>query len=203
MTKRFAPWLLAVALGAQLWYEVQTLGKEPVTFQYVFRIGLILGSAALLATQGRIRKLETTVRVWVALDFAYSIADRFGVIGPYGSAGVSWGNWKNFVAYTHMLNPLLPAAFAPILATAATAYESLLVLFMPLDRFRRVAAFAACLLTAVYVVTMSFTSGFRSQFDYAVVLICTTCWYIASRSFGVAGDQGGSSPTKVAGERAT
>lgn len=202
--RRFSSWLLAVALGAQLWYEVLTLGKEPVTFAYVLRIGLVVGCSALIVTRGRVRMLETLVCIWIALDFAYAIADRFGLIGPYGSPGVSWGNWKNFVTYTRILNGLLPPGFAPFLAVAATVYESLLAIALPLERYRGLAALAASLLTATYVVTMSFTSGFRSQFGYAVVLICATCLYVTSRSVTrFTGDRASDHPTKVAGERAT
>ena len=38
---------------------------------------------------------------------------------------------------------------------------------------------AAILLTGIYVITMSLTGGFMSQFDYAVLLLCVGSLFLA------------------------
>jgi len=43
----------------------------------------------------------------------------------------------------------------------------------------RVFCLAAALLTGIYVVTMSLTGGFMSQFDYAVLLLCLGSLFLA------------------------
>lgn len=173
--------MFALSLAAQIWYEVHVFGHEPFTFPYVYRIVLVAGCVLLLLANSRFRLIGAAVRVWIAVDFAYSIADRFGVLGPYGSSGVSWGNWKNFVTYTHVLNGLLPIAAAPFLAVAATFYEAVLAVTLALGIYRRFFLIATSALTAIYVVTMTFTGGFVSQFEFAVLLMCTGSLFLAVR----------------------
>jgi putative oxidoreductase len=171
--------LLGAALVFQIWYEAHVFGREPLTFLYVYRIVLIAGFALLLLSRGRFRSVNAAVRLWIAVDFAYSIADRFGFVGHYGSPGVSWGNWKNFVAYTHVLTGVLPLALVPLLAVAATLYEAVLAVTLAVGICSRVFCLAAALLTGIYVVTMSLTGGFMSQFDYAVLLLCLGSLFLA------------------------
>lgn len=172
--------LFGLALIAQILYEVRIFGHEPLTFTYAYRIVLIFGCALALLARGRSRLIDASVRLWIAADFAYSIADRFGFLGRFGSPGVSWGNWGNFVAYTHVLNGLLPVAAAPFLAVAATLFEAGLAATLSLGVYTRFSLAATSALTAIYVVTMSFTGGFQSQFEYAVLLICTSSLFLAT-----------------------
>jgi putative oxidoreductase len=176
--------VLAVLLGAvlvlQIWYEAHVFGREPLSFLYVYRVVLIAGFALLLLSKGRSRSVNAAVRFWIAVDFAYSIADRFGLVGHYGSPGVSWGNWKNFVAYTRVLTGWLPIAAAPLLAVAATVYEAVLAVTLAFGVLSRVFCLATALLTGIYTVTMSLTSGFMSQFDYAVLLLCVGSLFLAA-----------------------
>jgi putative oxidoreductase len=174
--------LLALSLAAQIWYELHVFGREPFSFPYLYRIVLIFLFAALLFANGRFRLLARAARLWIAVDFAYSIADRFGLLGPYGSLGVSWGNWQNFVTYTRFLNGSLPVAAAPFLAVAATLYETALTVTLALGIYSRFSLMATSVLTAIYVVTMSVAGGFQSQFDFAVLLICTGSLFLAVAS---------------------
>jgi uncharacterized membrane protein YphA (DoxX/SURF4 family) len=133
----------------------------------------------VLLSYGRFRYLNAAVRLWIAVDFAFSIADRFGLLGPYGTPGVSWGNWKNFVTYTHVLTGIFPVAAAPFFAVAATFYEAVLAVTLAFGILSRVFCLATSLLTGIYIVAMSFTSGFMSQFAYAVLLICVGSLFLA------------------------
>jgi uncharacterized membrane protein YphA (DoxX/SURF4 family) len=158
---------------------VHVFGQEPFTFISLYRIVLIAGFALVLLSYGRYRYVNAAVRFWIAVDFAFSIADRFGLLGHYGSPGVSWGNWKNFVAYTHVLTGMFPVATAPFFAVAATVYEAVLAVTLAFGIFSRFFCLATSLLTGIYVITMSFTSGFMSQFDYGVLLICVGSLFLA------------------------
>jgi uncharacterized membrane protein YphA (DoxX/SURF4 family) len=177
--KPFAAGLLAIALALQIWYEFVVFGKEPLTFQYVLRFVAIGFAAAALATYGRSFMVNAAIRLAIAADFAYSIADRFGVLGPYHTVGVSWGNWKNFVYYTHVLNGWLPVAAAPYLAVFATLLEATLAICLALGVLPRLTTLATTALLAVYVITMSATSGFLSQFDFAVFLLGSAALFLA------------------------
>src|SRR5260370_2001256 len=64
------------------------------------------------------RLLTMYARLAIAAGFLSSVADRFGLWGPAGSAKVAWGDWKSFVAYTAALNFFLSHWSASILALA-------------------------------------------------------------------------------------
>lgn len=184
-SKPVAAALLAGAVLLQMWYEFEVFRKEPITFEYVLRFVAIGVALVALATYGRAPIVNAAIRVLIGLDFLYSIADRFGVLGPYHTAGVSWGNWKNFVYYTHVLNGILPAAAAPYLAAAATLLEGVLAICLILGILPRIASLAAAALLTTYIVTMSATSGFLSQFDFAVLLLAAAAFFVASLGPGI------------------
>jgi uncharacterized membrane protein YphA (DoxX/SURF4 family) len=177
--KPVAAGILAAALALQIWYEFVVFAKEPLTFQYVLRFVAIGLTAAALATYGRLFIINAAIRIAIAADFAYSIADRFGILGPYRAVGVSWGNWKNFVYYTHVLNGLLPASAAPYLAIFATLLEASLAICLVLGFLPRPTTLGTAILLAIYVITMSATSGFVSQFDFAVLLLASAAFFLA------------------------
>ncbi len=176
--------LLAVAVLLQIWYEVEVFGKEPITFEYILRYVAIGLTLAALATYGRAPLVNAAIRVAIGINFLYSIADRFGVLGPYHTVGVSWGNWKNFVYYTHVLNGYLPASYASYLAIVATALEAALAIVLILGIFPRIATLVTAALLTSYMVTMSLTSGFVSQLDFAVLLLACAAFFVACTTPG-------------------
>ena len=50
------------------------------------------------------------LRIAIALALLSAVADRFGLWGPPGKQGVSWGDLAHFDAYVAKLNWFLPAA---------------------------------------------------------------------------------------------
>jgi hypothetical protein len=46
------------------------------------------------------------LRAALAFSFLSGVADRFGLWGPFGVAGVAWGDFERFTAYTALLNLL-------------------------------------------------------------------------------------------------
>src|SRR5947207_13157078 len=66
------------------------------------------------------------LRIAIALALLSAVADRFGLWGPPGKQGVSWGDLAHFDAYVAKLNWFLPAAVIPTVGWAATVTESLL-----------------------------------------------------------------------------
>lgn len=63
------------------------------------------------------------LRLTLAIGFLYAVADRFGLWGPPGTPNVFWGDFKNFLNYTAVLNPYIPEAFIPFIGWAATIAE--------------------------------------------------------------------------------
>jgi hypothetical protein len=67
------------------------------------------------------------LRIAIALALLSAVADRFGLWGPPGKQGVSWGDLAHFDAYVAKLNWFLPAAVIPAVGWAATVAETLLL----------------------------------------------------------------------------
>lgn len=114
------------------------------------------------------RVLTLYARLAIAAGFLSAVADRFGLWGPAGSARVAWGNWKNFVAYTAVLNFFLPRWSAPILAVVVTIAETTLGVLLILGLWQRVTAAASAALLCLFAMAMSVALGVKAPLDYSV-----------------------------------
>jgi putative oxidoreductase len=114
------------------------------------------------------RLLVPCVRLALAAGFLSSVADRFGLWGPPGSAKASWGNWSNFVKYTAVLNFFLPQRLAPILAVVATIAESSLAVLLVLGLWPRATAAVSAGLLCMFALAMSVALGVKAPLDYSV-----------------------------------
>jgi putative oxidoreductase len=132
------------------------------------------------------RILTVYARLALAAAFLSSVADRFGFWGPAGSAKVAWGNWKNFVAYTAVLNFFLPRWSPPILAVAVTIAETSLGILLILGLWQRATAGVAAALLCLFAVAMSVALGVKAPLDYSVFSAAAA----AALLFACAGKQG-------------
>lgn len=119
-------------------------------------------SAAATAVTGRV------VAALLAVAFAGAVADRFGLFGPPGAAGVSWGGWSEFVDYTRTLLHGLPRPVAVAAAAGATAAELALAAALLTGWQHRWAGKAAAGLLTVYLVAMGTSVGWAEVARYAV-----------------------------------
>jgi hypothetical protein len=155
-----------VALHAKWGHLVQ-----PIVFIVLFGF--------LAMTRGKMRWLAGVLRAVIGLEFALSVADRFGLLGAPGK-GVSWGDFSHFVAYTHQVNAFLPASFAPLLAVLATVCETTfgigLIVGIRIPYIARAAAVLLCLFGSAMI-----ASGLiESQFFYAVFVLASAAWVIST-----------------------
>src|SRR5260370_40062720 len=134
---------------------------------------------SLAATRGRIRWIAALVRVAIGAEFILSVADRFGLLGPPGSA-VSWGDFRHFVAYTHQVNSFLPASFAPLLAVLATICEITFGITLVLGIGIRYVTRAAAVLLCLFGSAMMASGLVESQFYYAVFVLAAGALAIAN-----------------------
>ena len=112
----------------------------------------------------------STVYLRLALGIAFlsSVADRFGLWGAAGAKNVAWGNFKNFLAFTAMLNPYTPSSLIPALGWIVTFAEATLGLFLIVGfRIRETAALSAALLL-VFAIGMTIGLGIKAPLDYSV-----------------------------------
>src|SRR4051794_41609395 len=71
------------------------------------------------------------MRMALAAGFLSAVADRFGLWGPIGTPGVSWGGFARFLDYTATLLPFLPTALVAVAGWAAALAETVLGVALP------------------------------------------------------------------------
>jgi uncharacterized membrane protein YphA (DoxX/SURF4 family) len=108
------------------------------------------------------------VRLALAASFLSAVADRFGLWGPPGAAGVAWGSVPKYEEYVAELNWFLPAGLVPVVGWAATACEVTLALGLVIGWRLQCAAFLAGVLLTVFAVTMAAALGPKAPLDYSV-----------------------------------
>jgi len=98
--------------------------------------------------------LAVLARTLMAAELLLAVGDRFGLLGPPGAAGVSWGDFGHFVDYTRSITTFLPGRLAPALAVLATIAELALGAALLLGLRLRLAALGTALLLGVYGTSM-------------------------------------------------
>src|SRR5215212_8665590 len=66
------------------------------------------------------------MRMALAAGFLSAVADRFGLWGPIGTPGVSWGGFAKFLDYTATLLPYLSTTLVAFAGWAAAVAETVL-----------------------------------------------------------------------------
>jgi len=108
------------------------------------------------------------LRLTLGITFLVAVADRFGVLGPYGAKNVSWGDWKHFVEYVAVLNWFVPKAVIPTLSVVETAIETVLGVALLLGIYQRIVAWCSAGLLLSFALTMSVALGIVAPLSYSV-----------------------------------
>jgi putative oxidoreductase len=111
---------------------------------------------------------RVVVRVALASAFLVAVADRLGLLGPYGSRNVSWGDWKHFEGYVAVLNWFVPKALIPSLSTLETVIETGLGLGLLVGCYPRIVAWSSAVLLCSFALTMSIAQGILAPLGYGV-----------------------------------
>lgn len=119
------------------------------------------------------------LRIALGIGFIVPVLDRLGCLGFPGDANVGWGNWANFVDYTHSLMPYLSRELANIAATIATIAEIIFGILLIIGYKTRYAALGSGVLTLVFALSMLFFSGYRAPFNYSV-FVCSAAGFLLS-----------------------
>lgn len=115
---------------------------------------------------GRIAALY--LRLALAAAFLSAVADRFGLWGAPGSAGVAWGDFESFLAYTASLVPFLPRTGVVVLGWIVTVAEVTLGVALLLGWKVRGAALASSVLLLGFALGMMIGDGVKAPFDASV-----------------------------------
>jgi uncharacterized membrane protein YphA (DoxX/SURF4 family) len=108
------------------------------------------------------------LRLTLGITFLVAVADRFGILGPYGAKNVSWGDWKHFVEYVAVLNWFVPKALIPTLSVVETAIETVLGVALMLGIYQRIVAWCSAGLLLSFALTMSVALGIVAPLSYSV-----------------------------------
>lgn len=138
---------------------------------------VIFVSLALTGAWSRIPVLLG--RGFLAVAFLGSVADRFGLFGGPGSAGVSWGSFSAFIVYTREVNAFLPGSLAPVMAVTATGAELTIGLGIVFGHWQSFAARVATCVLIAFGLAMTISLGWRSPFEYSVWLLVGGSWMLA------------------------
>jgi hypothetical protein len=109
--------------------------------------------------------IKLFLRFAIAMGFLSAVADRFGYWSPDVSA---WGNWESFLAYTQLINPLVPDSLIPLVGTVATTAEVILALCLMVGFKTELFAKLSGILILLFAVAMTFSTGIKGVFDYGV-----------------------------------
>src|SRR5215470_4590738 len=120
------------------------------------------------------------LRLALAAGFLSAVADRFGLWGPDGTPGVSWGGFPPFLAYTGKLLWFLPASLVPAAGWASTVLEVALAVGLLVGIRLRAVALATAALLLVFAVTMTVALGPESPLSYSVWSAAAGAFLLAS-----------------------
>src|SRR5215467_12466717 len=95
------------------------------------------------------------LRLALAAGFLSAVADRFGLWGPPGTAGVGWGGFAPFLNYTGQLLWFLPTSLVPAAGWTATVLEVALAAGLLVGIWLRPLALATGFLLTMFAVTMT------------------------------------------------
>ncbi|WP_265792786.1 DoxX family membrane protein [Pedobacter sp. MC2016-15] len=123
---------------------------------------------------------QLLLRFSLGIGFLLPVLDRIGAFGPAGTPNIFWGNWTNFVAYTHQLMPYISLGLAWYFAFAASALEVIIGLLLIVGYKVRYAACGSFALTLIFALSMMFFLHFRAPFSYSVFVVSFSSLLLAS-----------------------
>ena len=109
--------------------------------------------------------IKLFLRLGIGFSFLSAVADRLGLWSVEISA---WGNWENFLAYTKIINPLIPEMLIPTTGFVATGAEILFGICLILGLKTELIARLSGYLLLIFALAITFSSGIKGSLDYSV-----------------------------------
>ena len=125
------------------------------------------------------------LRLALAVAFLSAVADRFGIWGEPGAAGVAWGDWNTFLAYVAILNQFLPESLIPVLGWVATMAEVVLALGLIIGWQLKWFALASGLLLTTFALAMTIALGVKVPIDYSVFTASAGAFLLAAANYNM------------------
>lgn len=125
---------------------------------------------------------QLLLRYSIGIGFLLPVIDRLGYFGASGEANVIWGDWTDFLAYTHQLMPYVSIKTASFFGFLATIIEILCGILLLVGYKVRYAALASFGLTLIFAFSMMFFLHFRSPFNFSVLVVSFSSLLLATLS---------------------
>ena len=109
--------------------------------------------------------IKLFLRFGIGVGFLSAVADRFGLWPAEVSA---WGNWESFLAYTQLINPIIPETLIPVFGALATGAEILFGISLIIGFKTELVAKLSGFLMLIFALTIAFSTGIKGVFDYSV-----------------------------------
>lgn len=122
---------------------------------------------------------QLLLRLALGSGFIFPVLDRIGWLGSQEAAGNAWGNWSNFVAYTHTLMPYMSDSATNVMAIIATAGEAVFGVALIIGFQTRTAAIGSAWLTLAFAISMFIFANYRAPFSYSVFVCSAGSWLLA------------------------
>jgi hypothetical protein len=130
------------------------------------------------------------LRVALGFSFLSAVADRFGLWGPFGVGGVSWGDFERFTAYTAQLLWFLPPSLVSPAAILATAAEVIVAGGLLVGWRLHWWAFATAALLLSFALAMTGALGVKAPTDASVWTAAAAAFLLGVVALGEHGAEG-------------
>jgi putative oxidoreductase len=120
------------------------------------------------------------LRFALGLGFINAVLDRIGWLGSPGENNVAWGNWNNFLDYTHVLLPFLSKPISDVMGWVATIAEIVLGVLLLIGFQTRLMAIGSFILTLLFALAMAISLGIRAPLNYFVFAVSAGSLLLAS-----------------------
>ena len=124
--------------------------------------------------------IQLFTRAAVGISFLVPGLDRFGVWGPNGAPGVSWGDWQHFMNYARNLLFFLPYSIAEVAAFMASMGEILFGLLLLIGWKIRLTALGAGFLLLSFALCMWMALGIVAPLGYSVFTASGACFLLST-----------------------
>jgi uncharacterized membrane protein YphA (DoxX/SURF4 family) len=114
------------------------------------------------------------------MGFLVTVSDRLGLLGPFGTRNIEWGNWDSFINYTGTLMPFLDKPAVNIMGGLATLAEATIGILLIIGFKTRQVAIASSALTLVFALSMTLFLGIKAPINFAVFPVCTASLLLAT-----------------------
>jgi len=126
---------------------------------------------------------QLLLRFALGITFLTPVSDRLGILGPMGERNIEWGNWESFIDYTTTLMPFMDRPMVNVMGGIATVVELIIGILLIVGYKTKYAAISSCILTLIFILSMTLFKGIKAPINYAVFVTCASSFLLSRISY--------------------